>query len=169
MNARCYQDWTCTWLKICFCTFWKSSHDGADIPIRCASPWSYHVLWFWCTRVILSTHISWTLWPMDMGLVQCWMQQGLQFVRICKSVVTSPSDMELSAHEFNHVSRFWCKWVNLCDCISWILSSINMQLVPLDTTVIEVYKNVFKHGDIPFKFGVVSSWINYVSWFWTHW
>ena len=86
------------------------------------------------------------------------MQQGLKFISVCKSVVTSPSDMELWANEINHVLWFWCEWVNLCDCISWTLSSMDMELVPLDTAGIEVYKNMFKHGDIPITFGVVSPW-----------
>ena len=66
--------------------------------------------------------------------------------------------MELWAHEINHVLWFWCKWVNLCDCISWTLSSMDMELVPLDTAGIEVYKNMFKRGDILITFGVVSPW-----------
>ena len=64
----------------------------------------------------------------------------------------------LWAHEFDHVSWFWCKWVNLCDCISWTLSSMDMELAPLNTTEIEVYKNMSKHGDIPITFGVASPW-----------
>ena len=39
-----------------------------------------------------------------------------------------------------------------------VLSSMDMELVPLDTTGIEVYKNMFKHGDIPITFGVASPW-----------
>jgi len=35
---------------------------------------------------------------------------------------------------------------------------MDMELVPLDTTGIEVYKNMFKHGDIPITFGVVNPW-----------
>ena len=35
---------------------------------------------------------------------------------------------------------------------------MDMELVPLDTAGIEVYKNMFKHGDIPITFGVVSPW-----------
>ena len=86
------------------------------------------------------------------------MQQGLKFISVCKSVVTPPSDMELWANEINHVLWFWCKWVNLCDCICWTLSSMDMEFVPLDTAGIEVYKNMFKHSDIPITFGVVSPW-----------
>ena len=35
---------------------------------------------------------------------------------------------------------------------------MDMELVPLDTTGIEVYKNMFKHGDTPITFGDVSPW-----------
>jgi len=35
---------------------------------------------------------------------------------------------------------------------------MDMELVPLDTAGIEVYENMFKHGDIPITFGVVNLW-----------
>ena len=38
------------------------------------------------------------------------------------------------------------------------LSSMDTELAPLETAGIEVYKNMFNHGDIPITFGVVSSW-----------
>ena len=86
------------------------------------------------------------------------MQQRLKFIRVCKSIVTSPSDMELWAREINHFSWFWCTRVNVCDCISWTLPSTDTKLVPLDTAKIEVYKDVFKHSDIPITIGAVSPW-----------
>ena len=86
------------------------------------------------------------------------MQQRLKFIRVCKSIVTSPSDMELWAREINHFSWFWCTWVNVCDCISWTLPSTDTKLVPLYTAKIEVYKDLFKHGDIPIAIGAVSPW-----------
>ena len=44
---------------------------------------------------------------------------------------------------------------------------MDMEFVPLDTAGIEVYKNMFKHGDIPITFVVVSPEVNCVSWLWT--
>ena len=70
--------------------------------------------------------------------------------------------MELWANEINHVF----KWVN---SISWTISSMDMELVPLGTAGIEVYKNIFKHGD---PHHILELWVfevNYVLWFWTHW
>ena len=44
---------------------------------------------------------------------------------------------------------------------------MDMELVQLDTAGIEVYKNMFKHGDIPITFGVVVVLeVNCVSWLW---
>ena len=86
------------------------------------------------------------------------MQQGLKFIRVYKSVVTAPSNMELCACEINHFSWFWCTWVNLCDDIFWTLPSTDTKLVPLDTAKIKVYKNVLKHCDIPITIGAVNPW-----------
>ena len=35
---------------------------------------------------------------------------------------------------------------------------MDMELVPMETAGIEVYKSMFKHGDIPITFAVMSSW-----------
>jgi len=89
------------------------------------------------------------------------MQQKSKFIRVCKSIVTSSSDMEQWVCEVNHVSQFRYTWVNLCDCNSWILPwvpSIHGELLPLDTARMEFYKNMFKYGDIPISFGVVNPW-----------
>ena len=61
-----------------------------------------HVLWFWCALVTICPIISpkcYHPWTWDLNR---WMQQRLKFIRLCKSIVTSPSDMELWACEINH-------------------------------------------------------------------
>ena len=65
------------------------------------------------------------------------MQQRLRFIRVCKGIVTSPSDMELWAREINHFSWFWCTQENLCDCIS-LCNSNYLRISPEDVTY--VYK-----------------------------
>ena len=63
MNAECYQDRTCTRLKICF---WKFSHDGGDISSDLELVKLTMFCGFWCAWVTLANHISWSLPPMDM-------------------------------------------------------------------------------------------------------
>ena len=92
----CYQDQTCTRLKICFLkilTWW------GDITIRfgAVSPMKLPMFCGFGAWVTWSNRISWTLPPVDMRL---------EPLDVCKSIVTSPSDMELWAREINHLYDF---------------------------------------------------------------
>ena len=161
MNAGCYEDRTCTRLKICFCTFWKSSHDG----VTSHQIWSYKPmkLSMFCGLVCMGTFVQpYLLNPMTYGHGTCTVgcSKDWSLYRCVK--VLWHSHQIWSCEPMNSTI-----FVRMDNCISWTLSPIDMELLPLDTAGI---KNVFKHGDIPITFGAVSPWNKLdVSWFWTHW
>jgi len=55
---------------------------------------------------------------------------------MCKSIMTTPSDLELWTHEISYVSWIWFGLVDLWYHISWTLQAMDMRLIPLDTAKI---------------------------------
>ena len=47
------------------------------------------------------------LWTWDL---HHWIQQRLRFKRVCRNIVTTPSDLELWTREISYVSRIWFMW-----------------------------------------------------------
>ena len=105
-------------------------------------------------RVVISPE-SYNLWTWDL---HHWIQQRLRFVSACGSIPTTPSDLEQWAPRLNQYAWIWFTWVNSCCHISWTLQPMDMRLAPLDTTKMEVYKDMWKYCDHPISFGAMSSW-----------
>ena len=76
-----------------------------------------------------------TLWTWDL---HHWIQQRLRFKRMCRNIVTTPSDLEQWTREISYVSWIWFGLVDLWYHISRILQAMDMRLAPLDTAKIEV-------------------------------
>ena len=73
---------------ICFCTF---SPDGVTSPLH----WELKPVKLIMVCVLVTSYLlnpACDLWTWDL---YGWMQQGLKFIGVCKSVVTSLSNMEL--------------------------------------------------------------------------
>ena len=89
------------------CTIGHSKDQGlykriqACIWFGAVSPWSRPCFMVLYALVILCEH------NLQIRNMYCRTQQGLAFIRICWSIVTSTSDLEPRAYEINHVSWFW--------------------------------------------------------------
>ena len=55
--------------------------------------------------------------PLQTQNLYHWIQQRLRFIKTCSSIVTSPSQLELSVLEVNHVFMVLYALVILCDHI----------------------------------------------------
>ena len=98
------------------------------------------------TLVALSNHISLTLPPIDMRLILL----DATKIEYCDIPIRHGAGNPWS----KPFSWFWCTLENVCDCISsTLLPYTDMKLVTLDTAKIEVYKDTFKHSDIPITIG----------------
>ena len=56
-----------------------------------------------------------------------WIQQRWGFKRMCRNIVTTPSDLELWAPEVNRISWIWLVWVNSCWHISRTLQATDTE------------------------------------------
>ena len=63
--------------------------------------------WLICGTISLEPYKLWT-WDL-----YHWIQQRLTFKRMCRNIVTTPSDVKLWTHEISHVSWIWFGLVDL--------------------------------------------------------
>ena len=123
------KDWR---LKRCVEILWQPHQIWSYGPVKSAMFHGFGLGWLICVTISPEPYKLWT-WDLHH-----WIQQRLTFKRMCRNTVTTPSDLELWAREISYVSWIWFMWVNLCWHISWTLQAMDMRLVPLDTTKIEV-------------------------------
>ena len=138
LNPTSYGHETCTigyskdWsLKGCVKVLWQLHQIWSYGPVKSAMFHGFGLGWLICGTMSPEPYKLWT-WDL-----YHWIQQRFAFKRMCRNM-TIPSDSELWIHEISYVSWSWFGLVDLWYHISRTLQAMDMRLVPLDTTKIEV-------------------------------
>jgi len=77
---------------------WQSHQIWSYGPVKSAMFHGFGLDWLICGTISPEPYKLWT-WDLHH-----WIQQRLRFKKMCRNIVTTPSDLELCAPEFNHVS-----------------------------------------------------------------